>query len=162
MVLGSGRLRASVGALAMALCGWFAPEARAQSSIGFTGGGSIDPEQVYVGVFWQSPAVGGNFRFRFGLDGGFGQDLRLGIVNVDFIYSIGLGQGPWHFVTGGGPAIVLIKYDDDLYTSGPEVTAGGSYVFGFAHDNGFFTEFRVGGGNVPSLKIGAGWALKLQ
>ena len=48
------------------------------------------------------------------------------------------------------------------FDTGTEVTAGGSYLFGFSHDNGFFTEFRIGGGNVPALKFGAGWALKIR
>ena len=63
-------------------------------------------------------------------------------------------------MTGGGPAISLTRYSDDFYDTGTEVSAGGSYLFGFAHDSGFFTEFRIGGGNVPALKIGAGWAIQ--
>jgi hypothetical protein len=137
--------------------------AGAQPGVGFTGGASIDPEQVYAGVFWQSPDIGGRFRIRPGLDGGFGDGLRLGTINVDFVYLLPLGQGPWKFLTGGGPTIVLTKFsDDELADFGTEVSAGGSYLLGFAHDNGFFTEFRIGGGNVPALKMGAGWTLKLR
>ena len=29
-------------------------------------------------------------------------------------------------------------------------------------DNGFFTDIRVGGGNVPALKFGVGWVVKLN
>jgi hypothetical protein len=162
MVLGSGRFSwfIAAGVLLMALTA--GGEARAQSSIGFTGGGSIDPEQGYVGVFYQTPDIGGRFRIRSGLDGGFGEGLRLGTVNIDFVYLLPLGQGPWKFLTGGGPTIVLLRYADEAYDTGTEVTAGGSYLLGFAHDNGFFTEFRLGGGNVPALKFGVGWALKLR
>jgi hypothetical protein len=136
--------------------------AEAQSSIGFTGGGSIDPEQGYVGVFWQSKDIGGRFRLRTGIDGGFGSGLRLATINVDFIYLIPLGQGPWDLITGGGPTIVLTRLSEDPNNLGTELTGGGSYLFGFAHDKGFFTEFRIGGGNVPNLKFGAGWAFKIQ
>jgi len=162
MVLGSGRLRWRAAVLATVIVWALSSEAEAQPAVGFTGGASIDPDQGYVGVFWQSPAIGGNFYIRPGLDGGFGDNLRLGTVNIDFIYTISIGQSPWKFVTGGGPAVVLINYSDEFLDAGTEVTAGGSYVFGFAHERGFFTEFRVGGGNVPSLKIGAGWVLKLR
>jgi hypothetical protein len=162
MVLGSGRLRLRAVVLASLVFWALSSDARAQPAVGFTGGASIDPEQAYVGVFWQSPAIGGNFHIRPGLDGGFGDHLRLGTINIDFIYTISIGQSPWKFVTGGGPAVVLINYSDEFDDTGTEVTAGGSYVFGFAHESGFFTEFRVGGGNVPSLKIGAGWVLKIQ
>jgi hypothetical protein len=139
-----------------------AAEARAQSAVGFTGGASIDPEQGYVGVFYQTPDIGGRFRLRTGLDGGFGQGLRLGTVNIDFAYFIPLGNGPWKFLTGGGPTIVLTRFADDVYDTGTEISAGASWILGFAHDNGFFAEFRIGGGNVPSLKMGAGWTLKFR
>jgi len=162
MVLGSGRIWARTGLLVAILLVGVSSTARAQSSIGFTGGGSVDPEQGYVGVFWESPDLGSSFRIRSGIDGGFGSNLRVGVINFDFIYRLPLGQGPWKFVTGGGPAISLTRYSDDFYDTGTEVSAGGSYLFGFAHDSGFFSEFRIGGGNVPALKIGAGWAIKIQ
>ncbi len=162
MVSSSGHTAVRIVVLSVVLLGGLSSTARAQSSIGFTGGGSIDPEQVYVGVFWQSPDIGGRFRLRSGIDGGFGNDIRLATINVDFIYLFPLGQGPWNFVTGGGPAVVLWRPADDAFDIGTEVTAGGSYLFGFSHDGGFFTEFRIGGGNVPNLKIGAGWAVRLR
>lgn len=162
MVLASGRLRLRAAMLTLALFGLLASDAWAQASVGFTGGASIDPDQGYVGVFWQSPAIGGTFHIRPGLDGGFGDHVRLGTINIDFIYTIAIGQSPWKFVTGGGPAVVLINYSDEFLDAGTEVTAGGSYVFGFAHERGFFSEFRIGGGNTPSLKIGAGWAIRMR
>ena len=162
MVLGSGRIWARTGLVLTILLVGVSSTARAQSSIGFTGGGSVDPELAYVGVFWESPDLGSSFRIRSGIDGGFGSNLRVGVVNFDFIYRLPLGQGPWRFVTGGGPAISLTRYSSDVFDTGTEVSAGGSYLFGFAHDAGFFTEFRIGGGNVPALKIGAGWAVKIQ
>ncbi|HVG83840.1 MAG TPA: hypothetical protein VM820_04950 [Vicinamibacterales bacterium] len=162
MVLGSGRISLRAPILASILVVALSSQARAQSAVGFTGGGSIDPEQVFVGVFWQSADIGGRFRIRPGIDGGFGDGLRLATINVDFVYLVPLGQGPWKFVTGGGPTIVLRRFADDQFDTGTEVTAGGSYLLGFSHDNGFFAEFRLGGGNVPQLKFGVGWALKIQ
>jgi hypothetical protein len=160
MVIGSGQSLFRAALLAMLLTIAAASEALAQPAVGFTGGGSIDPEQVYVGVFFQTPDIGGRFRLRTGLDGGFGEGLRLGTINIDFVYLLPLGNGPWKFLTGGGPTIVLIRAADEEFDTGTEVTAGGSWLLGFAHDDGFFTEFRIGGGNVPNLKFGAGWAIK--
>ena len=127
-----------------------------QSMVGFQGGASIDPEQVFAGVFWQTPPIAQRFHLRPGIDGGFGQGLRLATINIDFIVRFPLGASGWSLIQGGGPAIVFAKIDG---FDGTETTAGGSYVFGFAHDAGFFGEFRIGGGNAPALKIGAGWAL---
>jgi hypothetical protein len=127
-----------------------------QSLVGFHGGASVDPEQGFVGVFWQSPAIGDRLHIRPGIDGGFGNDLRVATINVDFIARFSLGTSAWDLIQGGGPVIALTKVDG---FEGTDISAGGSYVIGFAHDSGFFSEFRIGGGNAPMLKMGAGWAI---
>ena len=136
--------------------------AAAQSSIKFTGGGSIDPEQVYAGVAWESPDIGGRFRLRPGIDGGFGDGLRLANINIDLIVKFPLGTSGWSLIQGGGPTISITTFTD-LEDASPELHAGGSYLFGFQHDNGFFAEFRIGGGSfVPQLKMGVGWSVELK
>ena len=130
-----------------------------RSQVGFTGGLSIDPEQGFVGVFWRSPEIGGRFHQRPGLDGGFGEHVKLATINLDFVARIPLGSSGWEFLQGGGPAIVIARFNG-FGGSLTDVGAGGSYVLGFAHDSGFLGEFRVGGGgNVPSLKLSAGYAI---
>ena len=157
MVSRSGRC----ALIAMALLAVSLP-ARAQSSIGFGGGATIDPQQVYGGVFWQSPDIGGRFRLRPGIDGSTGDGLRLATINIDLIVLFPLGKSHWSLIQGGGPNIVIATLSD-VNNSPKEVHAGGSYLFGFAHENGFFTEFRVGGGGfVPNLKLGAGWAIEFK
>ena len=130
-----------------------------RSQVGFTGGVSIDPEQGFVGVFWQTPEIGQRFHLRPGIEGGFGSDLKLATINVDFIARFPLGASGWHFIQGGGPAVVIAKFDF-LGRNDTDVSAGGSYVVGFGHDSGFLGEFRIGGGgNVPTLKLSAGYAV---
>jgi hypothetical protein len=136
--------------------------ARAQSAVGFQGGGSIDPEQGFVGVFWLSPSIARGFHLRPGVDGGFGAGLRIATINIDFIYEFPLGTSGWRLVQGGGPVIAITRYDFGGGISETDTSAGGGYLFGFAHDSGFFTEFRAAGGNVPNLKFGAGWAIRIQ
>jgi hypothetical protein len=154
-------------ALAAAFCALFiamtARTADAQSSINFTGGGSIDPEQVYAGVSWSSPDLGGRFQVRPGIDGGFGDGLRLGNINIDLIVKFPLGTSGWTLLQGGGPVITIAKFTGEFEDEPSELHAGGSYLFGFQHDNGFFADFRVGGGNfVPQLKIGVGWSIEIK
>jgi hypothetical protein len=148
--------------LATAFLGISKLDASAQSAINFNGGASIDPEQVYAGVSWESPDIGGRFRLRPGIDGGFGDGLRLGTINIDLIVKFPLGTSAWSLIQGGGPTISISRLSD--FDDAPrELHAGGSYLFGFQHDNGFFTEFRVGGGSfVPQLKVGAGWAIQIK
>jgi hypothetical protein len=136
--------------------------AAAQSSISFSGGASIDPEQVYAGVAWESPDIGGRFRIRPGIDGGFGDGLRLANINLDLIVKFPLGTSAWSLIQGGGPTISISQFTD--FDDAPrELHAGGSYLFGFQHQNGFFADFRVGGGSfVPQLKLGVGWAVEIK
>jgi hypothetical protein len=128
-----------------------------QSAIGFEGGASIDPEQGFVGVFWESPRIAGLFSLRPGIDGGFGSDLRLATFNIDFMARFSFGNSGWSLVQGGGPVIVFSRVPErDL----SDTSAGFSYIFGFSHDSGFFGEFRIGSGSVPVLKMAAGYAIK--
>lgn len=130
-----------------------------QSQVGFTGGFSIDPEQGFVGVFWRTPEIGGRFHLRPGVEGGFSDNLRLATINIDFIARFPIGASGWEFIQGGGPAIVIAQFDG-FGQRVRDVGAGGSYIVGFGHDSGFLGEFRIGGGgNVPSLKLTAGYAL---
>jgi hypothetical protein len=130
-----------------------------QSQIGFTGGVSVDPEQLVAGVFWRTPEIGGRFHLRPGVEGGFGDEVKLATINIDFLARFPLGMSGWDFIQGGGPAIVITRFDA-FGRSETDVGAGGSYILGFAHDGGFLGEFRIGGGgNVPSLKLTAGYAL---
>ena len=163
MVSRSGQQFAIATVLAACLVGFRASPASAQSLISFSGGASIDPTQVYAGVAWESPDIGGRFRIRPGIDGGFGDGVRLGTINLDLVVKFPLGTSGWALVQGGGPVITVSKFTGNFEDAPRELHAGGSYLFGFAHDNGFFTEFRVGGGNfVPQLKIGVGWAVEIK
>jgi len=163
MVTTSGQRFVLAAAFAACFAALAPAPAWAQSSIGFNGGASIDPTQAYAGVYWESPDIGGRFRLRPGIDGGFGDNLRLGTVNIDLIAKFPLGQSGWSLIQGGGPTIIIVNYTG-IYEDAPrEIHAGGSYLFGFQHDNGFFTEFRVGGGSyVPGLKMGVGWAIEIK
>jgi hypothetical protein len=162
MVTRSGQRQALVMVFLAGFMAFSASRAAAQSSINFTGGVSIDPKQVYAGVSWSSPDLGGRFQVRPGIDGGFGDGLRLANINIDLIVKFPLGTSGWTLLQGGGPVITIAKASD--FDDGPtELHAGGSYLFGFQHDNGFFADFRVGGGGfVPQLKIGAGWSVEIK
>jgi len=159
MVTRSGRC--ALGAWVVLIVVSVPAPARAQS-IGFVGGGTIDPHQAYGGVFWESPDLGGPFRIRPGIDGGTGDGLWLVSINIDLLGRFPLGQSGWFLIQGGGPTIVIATLNN-VVNSPKEVHAGGSYLFGFAHKKGFFGEFRIGGGGyVPNLKMGAGWSISLK
>lgn len=160
MVLRSGRLLCVICAVFTVIA---ARPALAQSSINFNGGASIDPTQFYGGVSWESNDIGGRFRIRPGIDGGIGDGLRLANVNLDLVVKFPLGASGWSLIQGGGPVISLTKFAEPFDEEPVEIHAGGSYLLGFQHDSGFFTEVRVGGGgHVPQLKLGVGWSVRIR
>ena len=124
-------------------------------AIGFQGGATINPEQVYVGTHLELPIGSDDFLIRPGIDGGFGEDLMLATMAVEFLYRFDLGGTNWAIYQGTGPAVAIVRVDDKN-----DVTGGLSYVFGFAHENGFFTEFKGGGSGLADVKFGVGFTFR--
>jgi hypothetical protein len=123
--------------------------------IGFQGGATVDPEQMFVGTHFETGNIYQGLRFRPGIDGSWGGDFSLATINIEFTYHTQLGRSPWSIYQGFGPAIVLLRQDTNT-----DVHAGSFFTFGFGHRSGFFTEFKYGGGSYPTLKFGAGFTLK--
>jgi hypothetical protein len=130
------------------------PHARAQG-VGFQGGVTVDPEQVFVGTHVETGEIFRNFRFRPGVDGAFGGDYSLAAINIEFLYYLEVGRSGWTLYQGGGPAVVLQRLQDNT-----SVHAGTFITFGFAHENGFFTDFKLGTGYSPTLKFGVGFTVR--
>jgi hypothetical protein len=111
-----------------------------------------------IGTHFETGELMPNLRFRPGIDGSFGGDYSLASINIEFLYSIPLKHG-WALYQGGGPAIILQRisagnvHDTSVH--------GGTFItFGFANENGFFTEFKLGGNFSPNLKFGAGFIVR--
>ena len=131
--------------------------ARAQG-IGFQAGATIDPNQFFVGTHFETGELMPGLRFRPGIDGGFSSNYSLASINIEFVYNIPLKSG-WALYQGAGPAIVLERRT--VGTLHDTSTHAGTFLtFGFAHENGFFTEFKLGGGNSPHLKFGVGYTIR--
>ena len=154
-VLSSRRFVVFAGILLTLLC--CTSPARGQG-IGFEGGATIDPDQGFIGTHFETGELMPNLRFRPGIDGSFGGDYSLASINIEFLYSIPLKHG-WALYQGGGPAIILQRisagnvHDTSVH--------GGTFItLGFANENGFFTEFKLGGNFSPNLKFGAGFIVR--
>lgn len=132
--------------------------AASAQGVGFVAGGTIDPEQFYVGTFFETPPIGGSLHIRPGIDGSWGQGVRIAAINLDLITRAQIGSG-WQLYTGGGPTVSIVHVNDlPDNVSNNEVTGGFSAVFGFIHPKGVLFEVRYGsaaGG--PSLKFGVGF-----
>src|SRR5688500_16782781 len=127
MVRGSGQfarvLRLLMFAAAVTLAAG-AAQAHAQG-VGFQGGFTIDPEQIYVGSHYETRALVDRLHFRPNVEGGFGEDRTLATVNFEFIYKFPLEGTPWTLYQGTGPAIVFERVGDET-----DVTGGVNVVFG--------------------------------
>lgn len=154
-VLSSRHFLASVSMFVVIL-GWCGT-ARAQG-IGFQGGATLDPGQVFVGTHFETGEIAQGFRFRPGIDGSFGGSYSLASINIEFLYNIPLKSG-WALYQGGGPAIVIRReaIGDGTMRA---VHAATFVTFGFAHENGFFTEFKLGSGTLPTAKFGVGYTVR--
>jgi len=122
--------------------------------VGFQGGVTVDPEQAFIGTHFETGELFQNFRFRPGIDGAFGGDFSLATLNIEFLYHLQVGRS-WSLYQGGGPAVVFARQDDRTSTH-----AGTFITFGFAHENGFFTDFKLGTGSAPTLKFGVGFTVR--
>jgi hypothetical protein len=146
--------RFHAAALAAAVLFLVTGRAEAQG-IGFQGGVTVDPEQGFVGTHFETGEIFQNFRFRPGIDGAFGGDFSLAVLNFEFLYYIDLGRSGWALYQGGGPGVIFLRRDDRTSTH-----AGTFASFGFAHENGFFTDYKVGGGSAPTLKFTVGYTVR--
>jgi len=122
--------------------------------IGFQGGVTVDPEQAFVGTHFETGELFQSLRFRPGIDGGFGGDYSTATINIEFLYHIQVGRS-WSVYQGGGPAVVFVRQNDTRSTH-----AGSFFTFGFAHENGFFTDFKIGNGWAPTLKFAVGYTVR--
>ena len=108
-----------------------------------------------MGTHLETGELAPGLRFRPGIDGSFGGGTSLASINVEFVYRSWLGRSGWSLYQGGGPAIVLVRQDNNT-----DIRAGSFFTFGFAHQNGFFTELKYGGGSSATLKFAAGFTIR--
>ncbi len=130
----------------------------AQGGVGVRVGLSIDPDQFYFGGHLETGPIVENLWFRPNLEIGIGSDRTLIGVNIEFAYWIPLQSSLWNFYVGAGPAINILIFGDGPPGRDNDVEAGFNMLLGFAHDDGFFAELKVGALDSPDLKFGVGYS----
>jgi hypothetical protein len=124
--------------------------------VGVQGGFALDPEQVYVGSHYETGDLARGLHVRPGIDGAFGGGFSIASINIDILYKVDINPR-WQIYQGGGPSIHIFRFGEPAET---DLTGGFSGVFGFAHQGGFFTEFRWASGRGHGLKLGVGFTLR--
>jgi hypothetical protein len=130
--------------------------AEAQIAPGVRGGGSVDPDQVYIGGHIETEPLVERLVFRPNVEIGFGDDVTLVAFNFEFLWKFPEFRAPWQFYAGGGPAINLYQFEGP----GDETEAGFNFVGGFEHRGGLFFEFKVGVPESPDFKVAVGYTFR--
>ena len=160
----TARARSRLSLLAVACTPLLAASAAHAQGIGFQGGLTVNPEQVYVGTHMELPLGSDQLVIRPAIDGGFGSDLRVAAIGAELQYRIELGNSGWRLSQGFGPSVYIARIgsafrDEEI----KDVSSAWTYAFGLVHEGGFFTEFKGGGSRgftIPMLRIGAGFTIR--
>lgn len=132
------------------------PQAAAAQRLGVRAGVSAQPDQFYVGAHLLTEPIADRVRFRPSVEVGVGDNTVLTALNLEFLYSWQLPNGPWNLYAGGGPTANL--YSHRGHRRGESETSGALLaVLGLEHPSGWFTEVKVGLIDSPSVKFGVGW-----
>jgi hypothetical protein len=128
-----------------------------KQGIGVRGGASVDPDQFYFGLHYDTGPLVDRLSFRPNVEAGFGDGKTLVTFNFEFAYRIPIPKKAWSLYAGGGPAAVVTNVDHDG-ESNTDVGGGFNLLIGVSHDKGLFAELKVGVIDSPSLKIGVGYS----
>ncbi len=140
------------------------PFAAHAQGIGFQGGMTVNPEQVYVGTHLELPLGSDQLVLRPAIDGGFGDDLRVAAIGAELRYRFDLGNSGWRLSQGFGPSVYVARFTSRFREAErTDVTGAWTYAIGVVHEGGFFTEVKGGGSRgfaIPMLRIGAGFTIR--
>ena len=141
--------------------------AAAQTAVGLRGGVSVDPDQAFFGIHFDTPPLIGRLTFRPNFEIGVGDDLTLAALNFELVYWVPVPRTAWRLYVGGGPALNIYSFDDDKTGHGnddefdpdddTDVEGGFNLLFGLQHRRGFFTEVKVGTMESPDMKFTVGY-----
>jgi hypothetical protein len=130
--------------------------------VGARVGASVDPDQFYAGVHYETRELVERLRFRPNVEVGLGNDLTLVAVNFEFTYRLPPNSpklsgalAAWHLYVGGGPALNMLHESGNTHWEG-----GFEGLFGLGHRDGLFVEAKLGALDTPSFKIGVGYTFK--
>jgi opacity protein-like surface antigen len=154
-------LRKLLAALTLAALLPAAAHAASATSIGPRIGFSVDPDQLVLGGQLKVPEVAPKISFDPSLELGVGDDVTLLDLGFNLHYNFDLKDSRWTPYVGAGVSVVFIHFDN-VPGDDSDTDIGGNIIVGAAvptkGGNQFFAELKFGlGGNVPSLKMVAGW-----
>ena len=124
--------------LLAATCTTLVSSAAFAQGVGFQGGLTINPEQVYVGTHVELPLGSDQIVLRPAIDGGFGSGLRVAAIGAEIQYRIELGNSGWRLSQGFGPGVYVARFASGFANEeATDVSGAWTYAFGIVHEGGF-------------------------
>jgi hypothetical protein len=130
--------------------------------VGFSSG----PDQLLLGGQMVVGGITPEITFDPSIDLGFGDHQTVVGFNFDLHYHFDTNTR-WRPYAGAGVVLSFVSFDEGFFgrNRGSDTFAGGNVVVGAgtptASGNRFFSELKLGIGDVTDLKLVAGWNFKL-
>jgi hypothetical protein len=129
-------------------------------------GFSVDPDQLVFGGQAVIGELAPDLTFDPSLEIGIGDDVTVIAVNLDGHYHFRIQDTAWRPYVGAGIGINFIEFDlPPPFRDDSDTEIGGNVILGAGAPtragNRFFAEMRFGLGDIPELKLMAGWNFKI-
>jgi len=123
---------------------------------------SVSPDQFVAGGQLSFSGLAPDWTFDPSLELGFGDDLTVIALNFDALYHLRLSGTEWRPYVGGGLGIAFVSWDAPPGVHDHnDSDVGLNLVLGFsvpaASRHHWFTELRLGVGDLPDLKVVGGF-----
>jgi len=123
---------------------------------------SSSPDQLVLGGQVEFPEFAPHLTVDPNLELGFLDNQTVISMNVDFFYHFTIQNSQWSPYAGMGIGLNVAQFDHNVNGgSNSETNAGANVVIGASvptrTGNRFFGELRVGLGDIPAVKLMAGW-----
>jgi hypothetical protein len=127
---------------------------------------SIDPDQLVLGGQLVIGEIAPDVTFNPNIELGFGDNATVIALNLDGQYHFRIQNSPWRPYVGFGIGINFIEVDlPSPFNNVSNTEVGANLIVGAGvptrSNNRFFTEARFGLGDIPDLKLMAGWQFAL-
>jgi len=153
--------------LALALVACLALPAAAHAamstqSFGPRFGMSLSPDQLVLGGQVTIGDIAPKVSFTPNVELGLGDHQTVVALNMDFHYQLSLEGSEWSPYLGFGPSVAFTSFDRTApLEDNSDTGVGGDFILGAGvptrSGSDFFGEMKFGLGDIPSLKIIAGW-----
>jgi hypothetical protein len=137
------------------------------TAIGPRLGFSADPDQLVLGGQMTIGDVAPSLTFDPNLEFGVGDHQTIVALNMDGHYHLSLRDSDWMPYVGGGVGVNFVSVDEPApFKDESSTEVGLNLILGTEvptrSGSRFFSELKLGLGDIPSLKILAGWNFAMR